>query len=120
LIEVGIGEHLALPLRALADDDVAEITGGDVGVEGLDRHAELGCGLGLGAQPGRHQRRRRLVLSGPPPRQLLGLEIESLEVHALLAGEGLDNVEKIEIEKIGVHIAKTRHGAHSTQRERVG
>src|SRR5262245_21262215 len=45
IIEVGVGKHLARALRALADDDVAEITCGDVSVERLDRAVQLGGGL---------------------------------------------------------------------------
>jgi hypothetical protein len=45
IVDVGIGEHLARALRALADDDVAEIPGSDVGVERLVRTTELGGGL---------------------------------------------------------------------------
>src|SRR5215471_15234008 len=43
--EVGIGKHAARALLALANADVAEIPGGDVGVERLDRATELGSGL---------------------------------------------------------------------------
>ena len=50
IVDVGIGEHLAWALRALADDDVAEIPGGDVGVERLDRTAQLARGFVRRAQ----------------------------------------------------------------------
>jgi hypothetical protein len=43
-VEVSVGEHLARALCALADDDVAEIPGSDVGVERLDRAVQLGGG----------------------------------------------------------------------------
>jgi hypothetical protein len=40
-VEIGIGEHAAWALRAVADDDVFEVARRDVTVEGLDRAAEL-------------------------------------------------------------------------------
>src|SRR5262249_14028746 len=50
-VDVGVSEHAARALRALADDDVAEIPGGDVGVERLDRAVQLGGGLRGGLEP---------------------------------------------------------------------
>jgi len=51
IVEIGIGEHLVRALRALADDDVAEIPGSDMAVERLDRAAELGSGLRCRFEP---------------------------------------------------------------------
>src|SRR5262249_7097177 len=45
IVEIGIGEHAAHALAALADADVAEIARGDVRVERLDRTTELSGGL---------------------------------------------------------------------------
>src|SRR6516162_4583082 len=45
LVEIGGGVHAVRALRALADDDVAEIARGDVRIERLDGAAELARGL---------------------------------------------------------------------------
>jgi len=45
LVEIGVGEHLALAALAVADGDVLERAGGDVAVERLDRATEPGSGL---------------------------------------------------------------------------
>jgi len=50
-VEVGVGEPAPHALRAFADDDVAEIARGDVGVERLDRATEPGSGLRGGLEP---------------------------------------------------------------------
>src|SRR5262249_32820638 len=58
LIEIGVGVHAPQALRALADADVGEIARGEVGVERLDRAAQLARGLGgRGAALGRPARR---------------------------------------------------------------
>jgi hypothetical protein len=49
-IEVGVGEHPALALATATDADIGERTGCDVALEGLDRAAELGGRLALGAK----------------------------------------------------------------------
>ena len=51
LVEIGVGEHLAGALRAVADDDVFQITRVNMTVEGLDRAAEFCSCLGSRAQP---------------------------------------------------------------------
>jgi len=50
-------------LRALADDDVAEITCGDVSVERLDRAVQLGGGLRGGLEPVRGLARLALAMA---------------------------------------------------------
>jgi len=45
LVEISVGEHLALAALAVADGDVLERAGGDVAVERLDRAVQLGGGL---------------------------------------------------------------------------
>jgi hypothetical protein len=61
-IEIGVGEHAANALGAVPDADIGERTGCDVAPDGLDRAAELGGRLALGAKAIR-QRNARLVLS---------------------------------------------------------
>src|SRR6516164_7774823 len=51
IVEIGGGVHAVRALRALADDDVAEIARGDVRIERLDGAAELGGGLRGGLEP---------------------------------------------------------------------
>jgi hypothetical protein len=51
LVEIGVGEHLAWALHAVADDDVFERARRDVAVEGFDRAPELRCRFGRGARP---------------------------------------------------------------------
>ena len=98
LVEVGIGEHAARALRALADDDVAQIPRGDVGAQRLHRAAELARGLGGRAQAvGCRWKRRRFLMAGAERVGLcggLGFVRRDLEQLALaLAAAG----------KIGLH-----------------
>jgi hypothetical protein len=62
-IEIGIGEHFARAPLAVTDGDIFERTGRDVGIEGFDRAAELGSGLGGGLEPVRWGMARRGNLS---------------------------------------------------------
>jgi hypothetical protein len=50
-VDVGISEHAARALLAVADGHIAQRAGGDVAVEGLHRAAELGSGLRGGLEP---------------------------------------------------------------------
>src|SRR5262249_52935142 len=51
IVDVGISEHAAWSLRALADADVAEIPGSDMGAQRFDGTVELDGGLRGGLQP---------------------------------------------------------------------
>jgi hypothetical protein len=62
LVEVGVGEHFALTLLAMAQGDVMQRAGSDVGVERLDAAAKFGSGLRCSLKPVR-RRDARLVLA---------------------------------------------------------
>jgi len=64
-VEVGIGEHAARTLHAVANDDVFERTRRDVTVEGLDRAAQLRRRFGQRAQPVRRARRALAATAAP-------------------------------------------------------
>jgi hypothetical protein len=107
--EIAIGEHPARALRTVAGDDVAERPRCDVTFESFYRTGELRCGFGRRAQAiGRGAARLALALaSGQAGDNLsaqLGIEIESVDVHAPVGHNCLDNVKEIEIT-----ITETRH-----------
>jgi hypothetical protein len=62
-VEIGIGEHFARALRAVADLDVAQRARCDVALQRLDRAAEPRCCLRLGEQPIRHVLHAWLMLA---------------------------------------------------------
>src|SRR5262249_24521035 len=64
IVEIGGGVHAGWARRALAEDDVAEITCGDVSVERLDRAVQLGGGLRGGQEPARHRLARLALAAG--------------------------------------------------------
>jgi len=57
IVEIGVGEHLALALLAVADADVAKIPGSDVGAQRFDGAAEATCSVGRREQGIRWARR---------------------------------------------------------------
>jgi hypothetical protein len=64
LIEIGIGEHLARPLTAAANDDVAKVAGCDVGTQRLDGDTESGGGFVRRAQSGGRRDARLALAAG--------------------------------------------------------
>jgi hypothetical protein len=81
-VEIGIGEHLARALAAVADDDIAQRACGDVAVEGLHGAAESRSGLAGGAQA---VGCGLALLTRSPRRLVLGLEVRRVDA----AEEGL-------------------------------
>ena len=79
-VEIGVGEHLARALLALADADVAEIAHSNVGVKRPDRAAEFRCRLRRGLETVRQGFARFVLAAGGLRRTALPLGAVCLAV----------------------------------------